>query len=379
MRMDNQSRSTLTPKTSPEIYPLTGIRALAALWVLLFHLHDKLDSVFPAFHAFHFLFDPVVLHGYLGVDLFFILSGFIISYNYAQRFSVFRISTCAEFLWMRLARLWPVHFVVLALYVSLCLAASQLGESSKHPGLYSWGTLFQNLILVHAWSIPIHESWNVPAWSISCEWMAYLIFPGLILSKAVTRSVRLSTVTGAAALLMMILALQGLHDAGSNKFGLIRIAGEFVTGCCLCKLFQAGVGRDWNWNIVVSISLLAILLLLGFLLPLCSLVAYWCVPFLVIVVLGLAYNRCGYSRLMATRPLLFGGYISYSLYMVHTFCLIVLHHLFPTFETKPVSLAIDLIFPIVAATAMFRLVEDPCRKQMRKLYPRVKPQPCPAV
>ena len=136
IRKQHKNRVMTNTKSLPEIYPLTGVRALAALWVLLFHLHEKLDSAFP---GFRFLFDPVILHGYLGVDLFFILSGFIISYNYAQRFSVFRISTYLEFLWMRFARLWPVHFVILTMYAALLLGGNHFGISSKHSYLYSWG------------------------------------------------------------------------------------------------------------------------------------------------------------------------------------------------------------------------------------------------
>lgn len=242
--------------------------------------------------------------------------------------------------------------------------------------IYILGGLLQNLILIQAWSIPIYESWNVPAWSISCEWIAYIFFPVLIiLSKAVTRSVLLFIVTGASALLIMALLLQNMHDDGANRYGIIRIAGEFVTGVCLCNLFHARAGLNWNWNIIISISLVVSILFLGFLLPLCSLVAYWCVPFLAIMILGLAYRRCVYSRLLSTKLFLFGGHISYSLYMVHSISYIVLNHLFPKLEARPMSFMVDLTFCVVAATVMFYFVEDPCRKKMRKLYPRRKQQP----
>jgi peptidoglycan/LPS O-acetylase OafA/YrhL len=361
----------LTPKARPEIYPLSGLRALAALWVLLFHLSAKLESAFP--HA-RFLFDPVVLQGYLGVDVFFILSGFIIAYNYADRFAFFKIPTYAEFLWMRLARLWPVHFVVLAAYAILILGASHWGISQKHSGLYSGAKFLQNLMLTQAWSIPIHESWNVPAWSISCEWIAYLVFPALIFSGIVYRTVRVSTAAGAGALLIMALILQSVQADGSNQYGLVRIAGEFVAGGCLCRLFNARVGFDWNWNLLIPAALAIQFLLLGFLLPLFSLVAYWSVPCLAVIILGLAYHRCVCSRLISTRPFLFGGYISYSLYMVHTLCFITLHNLFPKLEARPMSFLIDLPFAVAVAAGVFYFVEEPCRRKMRGLFPRHKPK-----
>ena len=358
------------PKARPEIYPLTGIRALAALWVLLFHLQGKINTALPQLYG---LFKPVILNGYLGVDLFFILSGFIISYNYADRFSHFTLSKYWDFLWMRLARLWPVHFVILALYAALLLRAFHSGISPQHPELYSLGRLIQNFCLIQAWSIPIHESWNVPAWSISCEWAAYLLFPAIILSKAVTRSSCLTITTGGLAILTMASFLQSVHANGNNQYGLIRIAGEFVAGCSLCHLFHSQVGRNWNWNLLIPISGVVTILLLGFVLPSFSLVPYWCVPFLALIIFGLAYHQCAYSRLLSTRLFLFGGHISYSLYMVHTLCFIILKKNFPNLEARPMSFVVDLLFAITIAAAMYYFVEEPCRKKMRKfgLLPRL--------
>ncbi len=354
------------PKVRPEIYPLTGIRALAAFWVLLFHLHGKLAAACPQGYA---LFKPVIINGYLGVDLFFILSGFIISYNYADRLSVFTVAKYRDFLWLRLARLWPVHLAILACYAALLLLAAHFGTPLKHTTSYSVAKLWQNVALIQSWWVPIHESWNVPAWSISCEWAAYLLFPVLVSSGAVTRSVRRALMPGATALLLMALLLQNVHADGNNQYGLLRIAGEFVAGTSLCRLFHANVGQSWNWNLIIPLGVATAVLLLGFLLPYGSLVAYWCVPCLALVVLGLAYGQSVWSRLLSTRPFLFGGYVSYSLYMVHTLCFIILEKSFPRIEARPWSFAVDLTVAILAASATFYLIEEPCRIKMRALLP----------
>ena len=335
------------------------------MWVVLFHLRAQILLVFPRLHL---LTDPMIAHGYLGVDLFFILSGFIISYNYAERFSVFRIPMYLEFLWTRLARLWPVHVFMLGLFAVSIWWLAHRGSIPSHPQLYSLPAFIQNLLLIHAWSIPIHESWNAPAWSISCEWFAYILFPVLVLSRLVTSSSRVSKVTAVAALLIMALILQSLHAEGNNKYGLIRISGEFLTGCCLCNLFHHEVGKWWNWNVIIPISLIMVVLLPNFILPIFGMVAFWCVPFLALTVLGLAYHRCALSRLLSSRLFLLGGYASYSLYMVHGFCLILFHNLFPKLEVRAVGLAIDLLFAVGASVAMFYFVEEPCRKIMRKLF-----------
>ena len=73
---------------SPEIHALTGIPALAAVWMVLYHMHAELEDASPLFWR---MFSPILSVGYLGVDLFFILSGFIITYNYSTRLIPFRL------------------------------------------------------------------------------------------------------------------------------------------------------------------------------------------------------------------------------------------------------------------------------------------------
>ena len=81
----------------PELRSLTGLRGVAALWVLWYHACDAART--PQFG----------FGGYLGVDIFFVLSGFVLAYNYAG----VRL-TYAGFLWKRLARIYPVNLVTLA-------------------------------------------------------------------------------------------------------------------------------------------------------------------------------------------------------------------------------------------------------------------------
>lgn len=362
-------------KLKPEIYPLTGIRAAAAIWVVLFHMQTQLAESYP---RLNFLIAPIVAHGYLGVDLFFILSGFIIHYNYVTRLTEFSMSAICEFLWMRLARLWPVHAVILILFALLLWVQRLHGMSPAQPELYTASGFLRNLFLVHSWAIPLKISWNVPAWSISCEWLAYLLFPFLVVSRLCTASARQSAIVATLALACTALVCQKLHAAGNANFGVVRIAGEFIAGCALCHIFRADITNRFPWQYIVPLAILSVFIGPYFVLPAFGLVAFWCIPLLGVIVLGLAHHRCFISRLCSTKLLLFGGYISYSLYMVHELCLILLKRADARLGGM-LAPFVDLLAVVTAAVLFFYFVEEPCRKAMRNVFPRHKQQPYPVI
>jgi peptidoglycan/LPS O-acetylase OafA/YrhL len=374
--MRSATNMTGNQRLQPEIYPLTGIRAVAAMWVVIYHLGSQLK----AWPRLNFLIAPVVGHGYLGVDLFFILSGFIIHYNYAGKLARLRLSAIGEFLWMRLARLWPVHAVLLVLFALLIWGQRRHGIQPGHPEFYTARAFLWNVLLVQSWSIPMKDSWNVPAWSISCEWLAYLVFPFLVVSRLCTASVRLSAVVAALALVATALVCQIMHPPGAT-FGVVRVAGEFLAGCALCHVFQTGVINRLPWDYIVPLAIVALLVVFYLVLPAFGLVGYCCVPFLGLIVLGLAYDQGFIARLCSTKLFLFGGYLSYSVYMVHNLCFIILKRAEPWFGGKPALFVfVHLFVTFIAALLMFYFVERPCRKAMQKALLRHKQRwfPTPA-
>ena len=95
------------------IAPLTGIRGYAAIWVVLYHMRGGLDILLQG----HDSIRSIVSVGFLGVDLFAVLSGFIISLTYAERLSQPSRNAILSFLWLRLARIYPLLLVVLGFFV----------------------------------------------------------------------------------------------------------------------------------------------------------------------------------------------------------------------------------------------------------------------
>src|ERR1700689_3978582 len=167
---------------SGEIKALTGLRIVAAVWVVLFHFRPLLRDAAPGFRD---ALAPVLNCGAQGVDLFFILSGFVLTWNYLDRMG-WSWSTRAtlHFLWLRLARVWPVYLVtqhLAALWVIFTLHVGHVPsqEIYRFPAI----SYVRQVLLVQLWFQPFFDnsSWDGPAWSISAEWLAYLLFGLLVL------------------------------------------------------------------------------------------------------------------------------------------------------------------------------------------------------
>ncbi len=225
---------------------LTGVRFVAAFWVMLYHYQGALATaglLVPVLHE-------VLRVGRLGVDLFFALSGFILTHTYLTKLGP-RITWTGtrHFWWLRLARIYPVHFVMLNVAGVAAVAQQKLGSSVS--GTKDWLTpldYLRQVLLVHEWGPNPQRGWNYPAWSLSMEWLAYLLFPLLVLALFRFRdrlSTRMIAVLWCAVLVPLLwygIAYYGdpyyISDWGST----IRILTEFTAGG-LTYLF---VLRQWT-------------------------------------------------------------------------------------------------------------------------------------
>ncbi|MFC7542487.1 acyltransferase family protein [Siccirubricoccus deserti] len=110
------------------IRALTSIRGLAAWWVVLYHVRELLPPTMPP------MLHAALAHGYLAVDLFFMLSGFVISLDYSTQFARLDAGQVRRFLLLRLGRIYPLHLVMLIAFVAnpiaigLFSAAGRVGE-----------------------------------------------------------------------------------------------------------------------------------------------------------------------------------------------------------------------------------------------------------
>ena len=146
---------------------LTGLRGFAALAVLFYHIRSGMAGFLPERVI------AVLAQGYLAVDLFFVLSGFVLWWTYGAEFRDQGIRAAPRFIVRRFARIFPLHVAILS---AMLLFAVALLVSGRDPGAhYSFAALPAHYLLAQNWGFGNGLTWNDPAWSISTEWAAYLL------------------------------------------------------------------------------------------------------------------------------------------------------------------------------------------------------------
>ena len=349
---------------------LTGIRAVAAVFVVFFHFGDSIAILFPSFAVLR----PLYKSGDMGVDLFFLLSGFILSLNYLDSFKTFSKRNYFQFLGARLARIYPVHLFTLLLLTAFVLWArhSNIKTNLAHYSAFTWVT---NVFLVQVWpGFNRGLTWNFPSWSISAEWFAYLLFPLFAIGSARTKR---PLHWGCLALLLYAIpSALGLEE-NSVRWALLRVSSEFLAGCFLFRLYRSGFVcpiRPWLSGLL-CISICSICSGYG-ISRACSL------PFFALLIWGLATYQEG---ILSGPIAVYWGKVSYSLYMTHGLCQIVLNRALPVarFESASVLIRAEIILAygfvvLVSAVLTYHLVEVPARQW---LHPSLKGKPLatPAV
>lgn len=336
---------------------LTGLRGVAAWWVVIFHTRAALGGLLPAWLM------RVADRGYLAVDLFFILSGFVLWHSGADRLAGGGWAAARHFWWRRLARIWPLHAVILSGCMALALVLAMAGRDAS---AYPWREWPLHLLLMQNWGFTPRLSWNDPAWSISCEMVAYGLFPALV-AVVPRRPGCWGLIAAGAGLLGAIALYFGRVGGGSLTWdvphtGLVRCLLEFTLGAvvrmgwgALREATRAGA-RAAAWGLCLGLGVFG--LGLGWaeaaFVPGC----------LAALILALALDRGGMARVLGGRVLLALGQISYSTYLAH-------HLLFVLFKLAFVravpilsggQLAAYLGLVLMASFALHRLVEQPSQR-----------------
>ena len=353
---------------SVQIDSLTVARGLFAWWVVGFHLKEWV----PIDGTVSNSFVQFLKSGYLGVDFFFVLSGFVIFRRYGSEFKSITYSGTYKFLLLRLARIYPLHLFLLIFMlldpVALLLFSKQGAVSGQYPSSY----FIQSVFLVQNWGWADGLSWNVPAWSISTEMLAYLFFPAFAALVGLDK-----TKTGVFTWLIFTLILVALasffltnnyHSIGEGvvRTGAVRCVFEFCLGCCIANVVDkraSGHSNDSRRFAWIAIFLAIAILWLSTALNLKN---FLYIPLIVSLgILGMALMAIENSRIPVWLVLL--GNISYSTYLCHWIVKSWFIYLnLPKLLYASALIALYCLVVLLASIALYRLVEIPAQRFLQK-------------
>jgi peptidoglycan/LPS O-acetylase OafA/YrhL len=321
------------PEPAPHIRPLTGLRFVAALLVCLHHMPYLMDEPLTGNLTYRYFSE-----GFLGVPFFFVLSGFVLAYNYHDRFTRLGRRPLRDYAVARAARIYPVHALTFLMALAYLALTNDLRDSSV-------GSAALNLSLLHGFAGHTSSmSFNAVSWSLSVEVGCYALLPLLLwgLARVGPRGaaglVGLAAVAWAGRYAVAALAPPIERDPWWAWFVLLfppmRLA-DFLVGVLLARAFLdlrrrgwAGPPRTrraaWLATALEAGSLVLILSLMrharGVSINLRFSGAYY-LPALALVVFTFAFARGHLSRLLGSRPMVFLGEVSFALYMTHVIVL----------------------------------------------------------
>lgn len=361
MNMNKIDASMLKTKQHFEI--LDGLRGIAALAIVAFHFMEWVYSDYS---------QDFIGHGFLAVDFFFCLSGFVIGYAYDDRIGKMGV---AEFFKSRLIRLHPL----VLLGSVLGLLAFLFDPFGGHPEGYSAG----KIILVFICSVflipfPVVAdrgfnlfSFNAPAWSLFWEYMANIVY-GFVLYR-IRRSWLLAlTILSAVAVCVVCYRAGDLLGGWSGPTfwdGGARVAYSFSAGLLVYR---------FNWTVRNRLGFIgmSILLFLAFIMPFSKwnwitepFVVIFYFPFLIALGAG-AHLTSGLKKLC-----LFLGKISYPLYMTHYAVLWMFGNYYTSHKPGNTQLAFIIVASMILLVAFAWLVmvfyDTPVRKYLSDRRKRI--------
>lgn len=353
----------------PTLPALTSLRFFAALYVVLFHgastlVHSQLGRSF-------------VGTGFVAVNLFFVLSGFVLAYTYSDKEGQLR-GTQRAFWSARFARVYPVYAASLLLGTPLYWQTLHAGASLPSALVKAVVAGGASLLLLQAWWYRIATAWNTPAWSLSVEAFLYLVFP-LALPR-ITRMMRqwsIWYVAGAMWVVAMLVPLayqltnKGATDLRAEGAALDTIrfipvihVPSFLIGVVAGRAYLEGK-RAPSWLAGVAIVLVSAALCAGAWLPYPMLHSGLLSPLFALLVFALADSQSVVARVLSARVLVVLGDASYALYLLHFLGLEYARRLLG----HPLTVA-ELIGTIVVVQLVcllvYRYFESPMRGKLRR-------------
>jgi peptidoglycan/LPS O-acetylase OafA/YrhL len=350
-----------------DIRALTGVRGVAAAIIVVYHFGDVQLATGGTASYFRIPF------GYLIVDLFFMLSGYVMALTYRDAFAHLTPHTFATFMVKRVARLYPAYFVIGLFYIAKMAA----GLSGDHLAMYSAWDWVGNLLMMTGWGLYIYPVIGV-AWAASAEMGSYLLLPILM-----AFTLRKSAWTAGIAVLAAFVAIYAVSISGRGSGGqldvvngnsfypLLRAVAGFTLGLAIFRLADVIDRLSMAMQDALVVGILFAMVAVGMLsrsdLPL----------YLLFIPLVAVLSRDGRVAqwLFGNAPAYRLGIISYSIYLIHplfvSFAVRTWRH-FGEREAVYVAAACACFAAIwVLSELSYRLVEMPGRNWItQRMAPR---------
>ncbi len=351
---------------------LESIRGLAALLVVVHH--------FPKWHPV--LDIPFINNSYLMVEIFFVLSGFVIYNAYSD--SIRSPRDLLRFQFLRIGRLYPVHLIFFlaffAVEIAKYVAASKFGAADIRSTAFdknSFQAAVQQLFLVQA-LIPNNDvlTFNGPAWSISVELFAYVVFGTLVLVAGRWRDAVFALICAAALVVLVV-------DPNAGMSYLYRCLAGFFLGCLTAKFAHRSTVRLPGHVSSLALTAIAVFITVKEVNHLDYLVYFLAVLLIFAVVRS---DGRGASSLLRASPLLYLGKISYSVYMSHFIVMWAVALVFKRVLHRPevispmgkyvlqlsvgevmVGCAATMLAVLVVSHLTYNFVEKPFRERSRRI------------
>jgi peptidoglycan/LPS O-acetylase OafA/YrhL len=336
---------------------LDAFRLIAALGIVLHHCAIYSDVMGWNTHVA--AFDNLRLC----VDFFFALSGFVLMHVHGAR--VASGGDYVRFLQKRLARIYPLHALMVMVFLLLALAVAGKPMALRVAPVLDPGAALPNLTLLHSFGVMPTLSLDFPSWSISAEWFLYLLFPALaaLVLRIGPRTALLAAIAFALALALTRDAL-GLRDwtRATVDFGMLRALPSFLAGMAVCVIVERAphVRLSWTWVYVAGAALTGLLLS-----PVPAALAIGLFPaFIGLVALA---ERGGAATFLTKSPFPALGEASYSVYLLHALVMLLGAEAITATGVSGLAAFVALTTATIALTIplallVFRFYEAPMRR-----------------
>jgi peptidoglycan/LPS O-acetylase OafA/YrhL len=340
------------------------LRIIAACAVVVLHYSDYIKELpvgrFLVEHTWHFN---------MFVDLFFVVSGFVIASQYLGQ--VGTPMAIGRFIWRRLARIYPLHLATLAFYVAVALALHFGLAKTDNPARYPFSDLPAQLLLLHAFD-GARLTFNFPSWSLSAETFCYVLFPLVTLWVTRRKPAILVLVIFTAVANSLYAEAAGMEPWADwiNHGGAFRALPGFMLGMA-CYLYRDQIVRCPVIPGLLPLALLAFLLFGSYLTAMSAIVVVY-----VIAVLAIQQDCSGQSSLISALGFDRWSQLTYSCYMLHipiatvvlTFGSHFLAPMLPGGKLMLIPFAIAIL--TVASVISFRHFETPMRRYLNDAFDR---------